>query len=782
MSMNNQTNNQINKQKEIKNTNVKTLSIIINGEIRNVVLDDFKKEKITFGRDPTNDIVLSSHFVSKFHGYFELKNNELIIVDNESKNGLIINEEKVNQRVLEDNDYIRIDNARERLVTGVLILVTFNKIVRKWTKYKLDDTKTNIIGNTPNSNIFLNIQSKENKNIEIVKENNEFIIKSSNEKIYINNSEIKGRYILKDNDIINIAGIHLIYYQSEMFYQFTELGVRVDARGIYKIVRVKGKKRTISEDVNMTINPGEFVAFVGGSGAGKSTFMSFLCGLSKPTKGNVYINGKDLFANYDELKEIIGYVPQDDIVFTNLTLIDMLTYSAEFRMPKKSTPVEKERRIKEVLQTVGLVGKENVMIKNLSGGQRKRAGIAIELLADPKLFFLDEPTSGLDPGTERNMMKTLRKIADSGQTVILVTHNTLNIHLCDKVVFFGDGGRVCYDGSPENAKAFFGVNDFVDIYNLISDEPEKWYNKQKELTKLDAIEVKNTETPAEKLKKLNERKKQKHSSIKQFATLVKRQLKTIINNKFQLALLLFQAPIIAFALTLVINNQMFEYYDMTKSILFSISIAAIYIGLGNSIQEICKEKVILKKEYMSNLRLSAYVLSKVFILLILSAIQAFLLIFTLKCLIEVPTDGVIFSWDVEMTIECALTIFCSSTIGLVVSSISSDASIAMTYIPLLLVPQMLFSGMLFELKGLTDKLSNIILCRWSLELLGTTNDMNNMVSLIQDVIPEYKREAEVFYEFTSKHFYNNVFIIIFMSFVLIAACYIILKRQLEVKK
>ena len=183
-------NNQINNQKEIKNTNVKTLSIIINGEIRNVVLDDFKKEKITFGRDPTNDIVLSSHFVSKFHGYFELKNNELIIVDNESKNGLIINEEKVNQRVLEDNDYIRIDNARERLVTGVLILVTFNKIVRKWTKYKLDDTKINIIGNTPNSNIFLNIQSKENKNIEIVKENNEFIIKSSNEKIYINNSDI----------------------------------------------------------------------------------------------------------------------------------------------------------------------------------------------------------------------------------------------------------------------------------------------------------------------------------------------------------------------------------------------------------------------------------------------------------------------------------------------------------------------------------------------------------------------------------------------------------------
>lgn len=133
---------------------------------------------------------------------------------------------------------------------------------------------------------------------------------------------------------------------------------------------------------------------------------------------------------------MIGYVPQEDIVFDDLTLIDMLRYAANLRMPDDATYIEKENRINAVLGIVELSDKKDVMIRSLSGGQRKRASIAIELIADPKLFFLDEPTSGLDPGTERIIMKTLRKMANSGKTIILVTHNTLNLHLCDKVVFW----------------------------------------------------------------------------------------------------------------------------------------------------------------------------------------------------------------------------------------------------------------------------------------------------------------------------------------------------------
>ena len=195
-------------------------------------------------------------------------------------------------------------------------------------------------------------------------------------------------------------------------------------------------------------------------------------GVDRPTSGKVLINGENLYDNYDELKYNIGYVPQEDIVYSNLTLHDTLQYAAKLRMPDNTTRKERNIRIKEVLEIVQLTELENSYIRQLSGGQRKRASIAVELIADPNLFFLDEPTSGLDPGTERSIMLTLRKMAEMGKTVILVTHNTLNLHLCDKVAFFGKGGKLCFFGRPKDALEFFGVDDFVDIYTLLNEDVE----------------------------------------------------------------------------------------------------------------------------------------------------------------------------------------------------------------------------------------------------------------------------------------------------------------------
>ena len=755
-------------------SSIKTISVFVHGEASNFVVSDFKKNKITFGRDETNDIVISSLFVSKFHGYFELIGDDLWIVDNDSKNGILINDEVYQKKKIEVNDIIRIDNEESRVEGGALILVRFDDVLRNWSSYSIDTKSDVLVGNKNECDILLTYNNLTPDYVIIKKKDKHFSLFPLEKEVCVNGRLIHGEVVLTDHSVISFEGVSIIYFQAKILYQSFEKGVKVIAQDVCKTVRVRGKKKDIAQHINMQINPGEFVAFVGGSGAGKSTFMSCISGLMKPTKGKVLINGVDLYQNYETLKNIIGYVPQDDIVFTDLTLSDMLSYSANLRMPDEVGSIEKERRIQEVLEIVDLTDAKNVKIKRLSGGQRKRTSIAIELLADPRLFFLDEPTSGLDPGTERSIMKTLRKMSEDGRTVILVTHNTLNLHLCDKVVFFGRGGRVCYDGSPNGAKEFFGVDDFVDIYNLIEEDVSHWH--QKFTDSQEEIRIKENEEKTEKVKV------SKKHFFSQCSTLVRRYLKTIFNNRFQTFLLLFQAPVISFLLSLIITNDLFEYYDVTKSILFSISLAGTYIGLGNSIQEICKERVILKKEYMSNLRLSAYLSSKVIVLLFLSIIQAFLLIFSLKLFIAVPVDGVVFRWDLEMVIESSLTIFAASTIGLVVSTLASNPSAAMAYIPILLVPQMLFSGMLFELDGITEFLSYFMLCRWSLELLGTTNDMNNMVSLIQDVVPGYKREAELFFEFTSKHFYEDIIIICVMALVLIGICYFILKKQLEVKK
>ena len=278
-----------------------------------------------------------------------------------------------------------------------------------------------------------------------------------------------------------IGNSKIVVFGDKLIYQLSESGVQVDALDIVKKVRVKFKTQEIASHTSMTIKPSEFVAFVGGSGAGKSTFMKCISGVDRPTSGKVLINGENLYDNYDELKSNIGYVPQEDIVYSNLTLHDTLQYAAKLRMPDNTTRKERNIRIKEVLEIVQLTELENSYIRQLSGGQRKRASIAVELIADPNLFFLDEPTSGLDPGTERSIMLTLRKMAEMGKTVILVTHNTLNLHLCDKVAFFGKGGKLCFFGRPKDALEFFGVDDFVDIYTLLNEDVELWYNKFKSI-------------------------------------------------------------------------------------------------------------------------------------------------------------------------------------------------------------------------------------------------------------------------------------------------------------
>ena len=760
----------------MNNKNIQyTISIIENGVITSYPFSDFNNKKVTFGRDKSNDIVMKSPVVSHTHGYFTLENGVLTIHDDNSLNGFIINSFiKKENFILHDGDVIKIDNPKIPLYEGILMYVAANDSKNKWIEYDISNKSKIFIGRGKDCDIVLDRINISAKHAKLVKNENGYIIgyEGNNIGIILNNLTLSGDTPLRDKDVFEINGIKFIYSQNKLFYQLSENGVRLDAFDIVKTVRLKFKKKDISQHVNFSAEPGQFVAFVGGSGAGKSTFMKCISGVSKPTSGKVFINGNDLYNNYDVLKNLIGYVPQENIIFDDLTLIKMLRYAASLRMPDDSTKEEKEKRIEEVLTIVEMLDKKDVMIKNLSGGQQKRACIAVELIADPNLFFLDEPTSGLDPGTERSLMKTLRKMADSGKTIILVTHNTLNLHLCDKVVFFGYGGKLCFDGTPNDALDFFEVEDFVDIYNIITTDTDFWHQKFK-----DSSYIMNHSIPQNQ--ESNYKGKKTKSFFKHFITLLIRKFNMLFNNKQQLILLFGQAPLIAFLLSFVVTENLFYSYEDTKAILFTFSTAAIWIGLLNSIQEICKERVVLEKEYMSNLRLSAYIASKVFYLLIIALIQSLLLLITFIILVDVPSTGLLFNWFIDTLITIFLTIVSASSMGLLVSSIAKDPSVALTMPAILLVPQLLFSGMLFPLTGLVDKISNFILSRWSVEVLGTINDLNSLVGIIQEVIPGYIREAETYYEFTLEHLYLDFSIICIMSLIFIIISYFILKIQME---
>ncbi|MDD5826358.1 MAG: ATP-binding cassette domain-containing protein [Bacilli bacterium] len=755
-----------------------TITLIEENSIRNISLNKFRKKKILFGRGTNNDIVLNSLLVSPNHGFFEIINGKVKIVDNSSVNGIFVNDNKVVEAFLKDGDAIKIDNPIEPLSIGVIMIVTLGENVNEWQQFDMTSKDTITIGRNSSSDIVINHVSVPLNIANIYVQNNNFILvpSLSTNNILVNGKSISNSLLLKNRDVILIADAKLIFDNGHIYYQLYSRGVEIEAVDIMKTVRVKGKKKDISFHVSMSIKPGEFVAFVGGSGAGKTTFMNCISGVSKPTSGSVYINGNDLFKNYSVLKKIIGYVPQSDIVFDDLTLYDMLKYSANLRMPDDLSIKDREARIEEVLKIVELSDKKDVMIRSLSGGQRKRASIAVELLADPKLFFLDEPTSGLDPGTERNLMNILKKMTKMGKTIILVTHNTLNLHLCDKICFFGKGGKLCFMGTPSETLQFFNVSDFVDIYNLINDDVDSWYNKFNSINTF----KKSSNQIVSKFYKNN---KNKRSFFKQFITLSKRYIKTIVNDKQMLLLLLLQSPFIAYMFAIVAPDDMFEGYETTKMMLFSMTIAAIWLGTLNSIQVICKEKAILKREYMADLKLSAYFASKLVVQVIICAIQSFLFITVFIAAFGfVPDNGIITSWPLEMMFTFFLITVSSTCLGLLLSTLSKNTSNAVMLAPITLIPQLVLNGSFIELNGILEKISFFILDKWAIQLFGISCDLNSMPNEIQKLQPSFVRDIEDCFAFTSSHFWEDTRIVIIMAFVILIICYFTLKWQLESRK
>jgi len=679
-------------------------------------LAHFNNDTISFGRDERNDIIIRSKLVSRQHGHFKLIDGNWIIENNiNSTNGLLLNGQRIESKILDDGDNIRIDSNMESSVAGVLIVFSKGSET-EWQSFTISDKSEVTIGRDAACDILLEHISISKLHASIIKKNNVFYLLDSNSTngIIINGKKVSGRVQLQEKDTIIITNSVLIFTSKTISYRCYKNGISVEA---FKLVKNVATNKVICDNVDLRIEPGEMMTIVGGSGAGKTTVMNCISGYSQPTSGIVLVNNLDLYENFDALKNVIGYVPQSDIVYDNLTVYDMLHYAAHLRLPQDMSEVERLRNINNAIEKVELTNNKDTLIKNLSGGQRKRASIAVELLSDPNLFFLDEPASGLDPGTERNLMMTLRNMASDGKTIIFVTHSTLNLHLCDKIAFMGKGGKLCFYGSHDDALIFFGISDIVDVYNLISNEPEKWEAKYK------AMRVTSTSptTLSSTIKKTSDK-----GWFTGGKTLCKRNLHILKNDRTRLLLILAQAPLLALLISFVADGTQFEEYRMTRSLLFALSCSAFWVGIMNSIQEICKERNILKREYMAGLRLDSYLLSKLAVLALVCAVQSFLLITIFAIVVGLPNYSIFMGAYLEFLFATFLISMSASAMGIFVSALFTNADRAMTVAPLLLMPQLLFSGMIFELSGIANIISYVVISRWSMMSYGATSNLNSL--------------------------------------------------------
>lgn len=702
---------------------------------RTINLGSFGKGCIYFGRDPRSDIVFTSPLVSTEHGRFVYRNGFWAIEDKAvykgqpSTNGLIYNNVRINGRCIFDGDFIRIDDKDGGVSTGVLFVFSSADASHRWTSTPLVNNPRLTIGRDNRCSIVLPHVSVSKLHATITYERDGYYICDNNSTngVILNNRRIRGKVRLHEKDVIVITNTKLIFTSREIYYCSYKNGISVVASDIV-IERGRSSKKFItSNHVNLDIKPGELVAIIGGSGAGKSTVLNAMCGYLPPTHGDVFINGVELYKNLDSLKKLIGYVPQSDIVYDNLSLHDMLLYAAKLRLPDDTSPAEIEAAITRAIKTVDLEEKRDSLIKALSGGQRKRASIAVELLSDPNLIFLDEPASGLDPGTERSLMGSLRAMADKGKTVILVTHSTLQLKMCDKIVFMGKGGNLCFYGSHDEALKFFGVSDVVDVYNMITDHADFWKAKYEKINP----PVRRVATAAPPAAKADKNK------IKQLKVISMRYLKLICNDRQRLMLLIGQAPLLALLIGIVAPYSFLVAQMQTKAMFFALSCAGFWVGMFDTIQEVCKERQILRREYMTGLSLTSYISSKMIVMAVMTFIQSLLITVTLFVTVGIRLDnfvmpeGALGLGVVEIFITIYLTALSSAAMGLLVSSFFNNADRAMTTAPILILPQILFSNTLISLDSpLLKAVSNFITCRWSLLGLGFSSDINSKISAV----------------------------------------------------
>ncbi|MBO4953184.1 MAG: ATP-binding cassette domain-containing protein [Lachnospiraceae bacterium] len=713
-------------------SNKSSLVIVDRNGIKEYDLSQFEDGAYTFGRNENNSIPLNSSIVSGNHGEIYIQGGQFFIKDNASSNGSYIAYGTQFVQMIPNQYYggngkdmiIRLGtNQSMDGIDPVLLLYTARQANGRWKTFELKAGDTSI-GRAENCDIRLKNVAVSRYHAGVRNANGQYYVfdNGSTNGVFVNGSRIQKSYHLSNKDIFTVLNTTFIYDGNVVYYKVNPEGIALEIHDLNKDVPAKGGKKTILDKVSLSIEPNEFVAIIGGSGAGKTTLMTAMSGFDSKVTGRVYCNGTNLRENFQTLKNIIGFVPQQDIIYENITLKKMLYYTAKMKMPEDTSTAEIDARIEEVLGMVELSEHKDTYIRRLSGGQKKRASIAVELLANPGLFFLDEPTSGLDPGTEEHLMRTLSKLSkEQEKTIIMVTHTINNLDLCDKVIIMGYGGRLCYCGSPAGIKDFFQTDDLVKVYDIITADPKGWESRFR-MSGINQVSEHAAESNGEAIKP------RKVNGFTQLGILVRRYTTLIMNDMQRLALIFGQPLIIGLLLTLVAGPDIYQKFTETQSILFTLMSGGIWMGLLNTIQEVNKERVILKREYMGNLKLPVYMLSKYIVQGVISLVQAVILVVTFVLVKGTPScKGVIISnATIEIIVLIFLTIYASAGMGLLLSSITKSADRAMAIAPFVLIIQLIFSGILFELTGATDKISYVTFSRWAMESIGSTCDLNEL--------------------------------------------------------
>ncbi len=554
---------------------------------------------------------------------------------------------------------------------------------------------------------------------------------------YVNGTRVN-RAVIGPDDIIGI-GHRLLHLAGDRLVEYVDTGdVSFAASGL-NVVTDKG--RVLLSDVNFVLPERSFLAVVGPSGAGKSTLLGALTGFRPASRGAVQYDGRDLYDNYAELRHRIGFVPQDDILHTPLTVRRALNYAAQLRFPQDVTSQERRQRIDEVLVELGLTAQADQRIDSLSGGQRKRTSVALELLTKPSLLFLDEPTSGLDPGYEKSVMKTLRGLADDGRTVMVVTHNIAHLNLCDRVLVLAPGGRLAYFGPPQHALSYFRCDDFADLFTLLEqDTATDWTSRFNASPLRGAFTGPNpvVRAPVPPASAPPKKPVGQQSGLAQFVILCRRYLAVIAADR-QYAMFLLVLPLLLSLFThaapghvgLNVSEAAAKRSTQPVQLLTLLVIGGALMGCAAAIREIVKERAIYQREHGIGLSRYAYLASKMVVLTVLTTLQGLVLGLVGVLGLPPPEEAlVLHSSSIEVAAAVVTVTVVSMLIGLLISALIANADRGMPLLVLVVMAQLILCGGLFPVPKALEQVSWLLPARWAYSMGASTVGLNYLRSQI----------------------------------------------------
>ena len=720
-------------------------------------------EVVTIGRATnSNDVVINDPLVSRQHAQISRKGDRYQITDLGSTDGTRVNNILLKPNIpqlLANGDTIGIGNSELRLLVqaddeyptavtqkpldeqptvAAIHLLADETVFVSQIDMRGRDRLT--IGRDSQNDTAIGHPSVSRFHARLERQSGSVIIKDLNSTngTYVNGRAVKEERILKVNDSIRIGPCRFVFNFDETFASYNEEGnLRLDAVHLTKVV---GKGTKLLNDISLSIKAREFVAIAGVSGGGKSTLLDALNGFRPATSGSVLVNGVDLYKNFNAYRNELGYVPQKDIIHLELTVEQALDYAAQLRMPADTLRAERKQRVQEVLEDLGLTHRKDVQVKALSGGQLKRVSIGVELLTKPSLFFLDEATSGLDPGTEAEIMQLLRKLADSGRTVLLITHATENVTLCDLVIFMAAGGRVAYCGSPQEAPGYFGVQKFNEIYRKVEREesPDYWQQRYIQSSQYQkyVVDRQRSLPPAvggalqhSPAKQPPAHRAKRVSAIREFTILSQRNLAILIQDKAGLFLMLAIAPILGLLDFVTWKRDIFslEKGDAGQAItmLFATALIAVMVGSLATMREIVKENDIYRRERAIGLQVIPYILSKVCVVILLALYQAAVFVLLKNFAVDLPGGTEVLG---GMYVTLFLASIAGMMMGLFVSALSPNQNIAPLLTIIFLVPQITFGGGMLPIDafGPPGRLVNqFTITKWSFESLLTQSKLGS---------------------------------------------------------